>query len=134
VDAADIHNMRVRGFCSTPYTVDRLTYKSPYIYAACWEAGVSIYESTQVAVAEPKQDEERQVRKGASVVRGVLFLPGNGEGRMAKGDLLNVSGRKVLDLHSGANDVRALAPGVYFIREAQAQAQAQAVRKIVLTK
>jgi hypothetical protein len=46
--------------------------------------------------------------------------------------LLNVTGRKVLDLKSGANDVRALAPGVYFVREAQAQAQA--VRKIVLTE
>jgi hypothetical protein len=40
----------------------------------------------------------------------------------------------VLDLHLGANDVRALAPGVYFVREVQAQAQAQAVRKIVLTE
>jgi hypothetical protein len=35
----------------------------------------------------------------------------------------------VLELKPGANDVRALAPGVYFVREAQAQAQA--VRKIV---
>jgi hypothetical protein len=34
----------------------------------------------------------------------------------------------------GANDVRALAPGVYFVREAQAQAQAQAVRKVVKLK
>jgi hypothetical protein len=30
--------------------------------------------------------------------------------------------------------VRALAPGVYFVREAQAQAQAQTIRKVVLTK
>jgi len=48
--------------------------------------------------------------------------------------LLDVSGRKVLELHPGANDVRALAPGVYFVREAQAQAQAQAVRKVVKLK
>ena len=51
------------------------------------------------------------------MVRGVLYLPANGEGRVAKGELVNVSGRKVLDLHPGANDVRALAPGVYFLRE-----------------
>jgi hypothetical protein len=31
--------------------------------------------------------------------------------------LMDASGRKVLDLKAGANDVRALAPGVYFIRE-----------------
>jgi hypothetical protein len=35
-------------------------------------------------------------------------------------------------MKSGANDVRALAIGVYFVREARAQAQAKAVRKVVL--
>jgi hypothetical protein len=64
----------------------------------------------------------------------VLFLPSSGEGRVANGELLNVSGRKVLHLHPGANDVRALAPGVYFVRQAQAQAQAQAVRKVIKLK
>jgi hypothetical protein len=38
----------------------------------------------------------------------------------------------VMDLRPGANDVRALAPGVYFVRTAQAQAQA--IRKIVITR
>jgi hypothetical protein len=37
-----------------------------------------------------------------------------------------------MELRSGANDVRALAPGVYFVREAQAQAQV--VRKVVVTR
>jgi hypothetical protein len=48
--------------------------------------------------------------------------------------LLDVAGRKVLDLKSGANDVRALAPGVYFVRQVQAQAQAQVVHKVIITK
>ena len=48
--------------------------------------------------------------------------------------LLDASGRRVLELKPGANDVSALAPGVYFIREVQAQAQAQAVRKVVLVE
>jgi hypothetical protein len=41
-----------------------------------------------------------------------------------------------MNLKPGANDVRALAPGVYFVREAQgqAQAQAQAIRKIVIAR
>jgi hypothetical protein len=41
-----------------------------------------------------------------------------------------------MDLRPGVNDVRGLAPGVYFIRtaQAQAQAQAQAIRKVVVTK
>jgi hypothetical protein len=68
-------------------------------------------------------------------VRGVLYVPEASihKPRAARW-LLDVSGRKVLDLHPGANDVRAVAPGVYFVREAQAQAQAQAVRKVVLTQ
>ena len=50
--------------------------------------------------------------------------------------LLDITGRKVLDLRPGANDVRALAPGVYFLRE-EPQASSfkpQTVRKIVVTR
>jgi hypothetical protein len=43
--------------------------------------------------------------------------------------LLDISGRKVLDLKSGANDVRALAPGVYFVRE-----EPQAIRKVIISR
>jgi hypothetical protein len=50
-----------------------------------------------------------------SVVGRVLKLPQGTKARAYQ--LMDISGRKVLDLHSGANDVRALAPGVYFIRE-----------------
>ncbi len=70
-----------------------------------------------------------------TIVRGVLPLePASGEGRMATGELLDISGRKVTDLHAGANDVRYLAPGVYFVRRIQAQAQAQAVRKVIIAE
>jgi len=41
----------------------------------------------------------------------------------------------VLDLRPGANDVRALAPGVYFVREAASgERSAVSVRKVVLTE
>lgn len=55
----------------------------------------------------------------ATVIRGVLEIgpqltahssqPGIG--------LLDIAGRKVLDLHPGANDVSRLCPGVYFVRD-----------------
>ncbi len=72
----------------------------------------------------------------ATVVRGVLVL-GAVDSRQKtayRAELMDVGGRKVLDLRPGANDVRALAPGVYFVRMAQAQAQAQAVRKVVIQR
>jgi hypothetical protein len=44
--------------------------------------------------------------------------------------LVDISGCKVLELHSGANDVRTLAPGIYFVRERPASA----VRKVIVTR
>ncbi|HTW91565.1 MAG TPA: hypothetical protein VMH22_07630 [bacterium] len=135
VDASDVHNMRVRGYATAPDAAGRLSYASPYLYAACGEAGTCIFESTQVGVAEPKQLAGEQARKGASVVRRVLNLEvGSRQHTAYRAELLDVSGRKVMNLHSGANDVRALAPGVYFVREAQVQAQAQAIRKVIKLK
>lgn len=50
--------------------------------------------------------------------------------------LLDAVGRKVLDLRSGANDLRALVPGIYFIREEPQAAglKPQSVRKVALTE
>jgi hypothetical protein len=51
----------------------------------------------------------------ATVVRGALTFPTSDETRDASRVLLDVSGRKVLGLQPGANDVSRLAPGVYFV-------------------
>jgi len=59
-----------------------------------------------------------------TILRGVLHLRpspfplSEGEGREDGAALLDAMGRKVLELQVGANDVRSLAPGVYFIRDA----------------
>jgi len=75
-----------------------------------------------------------------SVVRDVLFLPKMGTVPSGTvpifASLLDANGRKVTDLHAGANDVRVLAPGVYFVREQPeaSSSRPRAVRKIVLTE
>jgi hypothetical protein len=74
----------------------------------------------------------------ATVVRGVLALGAvdSRQNTAYSAELLNISGRKVMALKPGANDVRALAPGAYFIRE-EPQATSlkpQAVLKIILTR
>jgi hypothetical protein len=84
------------------------------------------------AIAQTTESEVRMTNGGATVVRGVLFLTARASSSASC--LLDVSGRKVLDLHPGANDVRGLSPGVYFVREAQAQTQTQAVHKVVVTR
>ncbi len=75
--------------------------------------------------------EVRTTKCGPTIIRGVLFLP-RSLGLSVSSALLDISGRKVLALHPGANDVSALSPGVYFVRGAQAQAQA--TRKVVVTR
>jgi hypothetical protein len=88
------------------------------------------------AVEEERKTVATDAQPLASVVRGVLFMPEavGGERSAVGAHLLDISGRKVLDLHPGANDMRALAPGVYFVCE-QVQAQGHAsVRKVVVTR
>jgi hypothetical protein len=72
-----------------------------------------------------------------TIIRGVPLLPeAVGDRRLAAGaHLLDISGRRVLTLRPGANDVWALAPGVYFVRQASSvMRQAASVTKVVLTE
>ena len=71
--------------------------------------------NTGLGLEEGQPPATRGYRPMATVVRGVLFLPEVSSGKLQAASLLDIAGRKVLDLHSGANDVRALAPGVYFV-------------------
>jgi len=81
----------------------------------------------------------------ASIVRGVLWLGrvGSRQHTAYRAELLDVSGRRVLDLRPGANDLSRLAPGVYFIRSGPSAVsrepsagfrQPSTVTKVVLTK
>jgi YVTN family beta-propeller protein len=71
----------------------------------------------QAGVAEAMNDERGVMNVGPSIVRGVLVLPASPRPRVSESTcLLDACGRKVMDLRPGANDVRHLSPGVYFVR------------------
>jgi YVTN family beta-propeller protein len=114
---------------------------NPYwsrVYIACPQSSriAVIGEKTVPAVDEHPPVSAATPYSAGMVARGVLFLPlASGDGPQAA-SLLDISGRKALDLHPGANDVRALAPGVYFVREQPQTAshKPQAIRKVVVTK
>jgi hypothetical protein len=100
-----------------------------YAYVAAYDAGLQICEFYGAGIEEGRQPMANGVRPTVTVIRGVLFLSeASGEKREARGELLDISGRKVLDIRAGANDVSRLAPGVYFVHEAQARA----VHKIIV--
>jgi YVTN family beta-propeller protein len=98
-------------------------------------------DSLRVGLGGQPQASSRKPQ--ATVVRSVLFLNelGTRSGLsdnpvMSRAVLLDISGRTVVGLKAGANDVRHLAPGVYFVREEPqaANPKPQAIRKIVVAR
>jgi len=78
-----------------------------------------------------------RMTKMPTIVSGVLFLPDDRRpGIEDRAVLLDISGRKVTSLCPGANDVRSLAPGVYFVypEPSAVSGQRSAVAKVVLTR
>jgi len=73
----------------------------------------------------------------ATIVRDVLQLEVDGGQHSAyRVELLDAAGRRVLDLHVGANDVSGLAPGVYFVRSepSAVSRKPSAVTKVVVSR
>jgi hypothetical protein len=82
---------------------------------------------------EEKGISEVRSTRPPTIARGVLFLDSPGTGTALR-TLLDTEGRQVMTLHSGANDVRALAPGVYFVRTASGCQSSAICQKVVVTR
>jgi YVTN family beta-propeller protein len=111
------------------------TYSRMYVSNA-GSSSISVIRDTFVVGMEEGQIQAASHKLQATVVRSVLFLNelGTRSGLsdnpvMSRALLLDISGRRVLELKAGANDVRALAPGVYFVRS-----EPSAVSKIVIAR
>jgi DNA-binding beta-propeller fold protein YncE len=132
-------------FCSSPYDSSLRIYDTQadslvaiYQHLPYPEAVVSSQEQCRVYVACPDvilsyPDAPPGVEEGrpqaptckpqASVVRSVLYMPrdmtetAEVSDRVPRPALLDVSGREVMVLNPGPNDISRLAPGVYFVRE-----------------
>jgi hypothetical protein len=92
-----------------------LVTRTAKMTAACLATLAGPYNPVGV---EETMTAEVRTTNAAAIVRGVLFMDGDcpRTGTVPKAVLLDIGGRKVLDLKSGVNDVRRLAPGVYFVR------------------
>jgi hypothetical protein len=100
------------------------------IYLACQDV-VLVYPDAPPGVEQTPTGEVRATRSGPTVVRGVLVLGAvdSRQNTEYRAGLMDISGRKVMDLRPGANDVSHLGVGVYFVRS-----QPSAVAKVVIVK
>ncbi|MBM3330834.1 hypothetical protein FJY68_03150 [candidate division WOR-3 bacterium] len=106
------------------------------VYALNHRSGnVSIIRDSGGGVEEAARYEVRR-RRLATVVRRVLHVPTEQDPiPLSPAVLLDATGRRVQDLRSGGNDVRALPPGVYFLRQASgAERGAPSVTKVVIQR
>jgi len=101
-------------------------------------ARVWVCKYTGSGVDETPSAERRAPNCGPTVVGGVLMLGAvsSRQNAVYMAELLDVGGRKVMGLMPGANDVRALAPGVYFVRSGPSAVSRQpsAVTKVVIAR
>jgi hypothetical protein len=96
------------------------------IYAAC---------SRPTGTAESPAVGVLRTEPTATILRGILYLGVDSRQHSAnRADLLDIAGRKVLDLRPGANDVSRFSPGVYFIRADGHGSKAASCRKALLTR
>jgi YVTN family beta-propeller protein len=102
------------------------------VYVGNWYNSnlVVFRDSIPVGVAEKKED-PGIAPPTAPICRGTLMLPDR-----RNAELLDVTGRRVMDLQPGANDIRHLAPGVYFARRPETEdgRPRSAVRKVVVQR
>jgi hypothetical protein len=104
------------GYCVTPGYAEGVAVSGNFAYVAEYHAGLQICEFLGAGVEEGGTPNAARstLYAGPTVVRGVLQMPLTADRSPLTASLLDLSGRRVLELHAGLNDVSRLAPGVYF--------------------
>jgi hypothetical protein len=95
-----------------------------------WDIFASYYYGSGLAGRGPWRPEISRI-PGSRIVSGSLLI-----GAEARGALLDITGRKVTDLQPGENDIRHIAPGVYFVSRTETEdgRPRTAVRKVVIQR
>jgi hypothetical protein len=114
IDVSNPQKPREVGHYATPGSACKVAASGGYDYVAD-ESGLEIIQFYGAGVEEGKRLPAQCSRLTATVVRGVLTMPLTANRLPLTASLLDISGRKVMTVHSGANDVSHLAPGVYFV-------------------
>jgi hypothetical protein len=101
------------------------------VYVACSQSDyIAVIRDNATGIAERENSELRSVKTEPTIVRDILCLPFSPF--TIHVSLLAPTGRQVLPLHAGANDVSRLAPGIYFVR--QVSGTERRASKVALTR
>jgi len=148
VYCADVYDNRVNVVSGTADTIIRSIAVGDYPSALAWNpahswmyvacgAGITVLRDTLLVGMEEGQPQASSHKLEATVVRGVLQLGVDSrQDTEYSAELLDVSGRKVLRLKTGANDVTGLSSGVYFVTEVGVGREQVGVefRRVVIAK
>jgi hypothetical protein len=111
------------------HAAGRLAAKEGYIYVTS-DSGIGVYQYYGAGVEEDPNVETRATNAEPAIVRGSLFIGKEASLKPQTASLTDASGRKVMDLKRGTNDLGTLAPGVYFVVEQLAVG----VRKVIVAR
>jgi hypothetical protein len=110
-----------------PSDAPRLSYVAPYLYVACWDAGVCVLETTATGVEEPVPDCHLRsaIRVVPSVTTGRILLASGGDAIHSL-RLYDATGKEVMRAAIGLGkpaassiltlDLAGLPDGVYVLR------------------
>ncbi len=86
-----------------------------YQFLLSGEPSMPVWVPAGGGVADDSRLHASSRTPGPTVVRGVLYLTEGPRASCGPSCLLDVAGRKVMELVPGVNDVSRLAPGIYFV-------------------
>jgi len=95
------------------------------------DRAIYVFRDSLQGIAEGQITSQVSQSSVPTFISNLLLLPESGMGENQKAVLMDVSGRRVLKLKPGANDVRFLSPGIYFVRN---QARNSNVTRVVIIR
>ena len=123
------------GYYDSPGSAWDVAVAGSCAYVADYWAGLQVIEFYGGGIQESFKPQAASPKPSPTVIRGVLVLGGVGsrQNTADRAELLDVSGRRVMNMKPGANDVSRLSPGVYFVTEYGSRCPVHA-RKVVVTR
>jgi hypothetical protein len=135
IDVSDPQQPEELGFYDTPGYTNGIDLAGDYVCVTEDPIGLRVFQFYGAGIEEAPNATVRMTN-AATIVRGVLVLGAVDSRQNAayRADLLDISGRKVLSLKSGANDVSQLGSGVYYVYQATDRSERGEVRKVVIQR